>query len=143
MIEIRYAAVTDAAAISPLLRQLGYETTIEEARVRLTALAGSATDAVFVACEDDRVCGVASVHLVTMFHTGRQIARMTALVVDEPARGHGAGAQLVAAVETYAATAKCDRVELTSGDARIAAHQFYEARGYHRVSQRFIKALET
>lgn len=138
---VRRAEIIDAVAIARLMPQLGYERTVDEVRARIEELSGSNSDAIFVADRDGRIAGVASIHLVPMFHAAGSIARLTALVVDQSVRRSGVGAALVRAAEAFGTAGGCERMELTSGDHRTEAHRFYETIGYQRVSQRFIKPL--
>jgi len=137
----RRAIESDAARIAVLLAELDYESDETSTRSRIARLAATASDAVFVACIDGEVLGVASVHLLPMFHTGGHIARLTALVVSQKVRRSGIGAALLQAAERFALAHNCERMELTSGEHRTGAHAFYETRGYERTSQRFVKPL--
>lgn len=137
----RRAIDSDAAPIAALIQELGYECNEPSVRQRIEDLAASASDAVFVACRDGEVLGVASVHLLPMFHAGGHVARLTALVVTRRFRRSGIGTALLQAVERFAMAQECERMELTSGDDRVEAHTFYEDLGYQRVSQRFVRRL--
>jgi GNAT superfamily N-acetyltransferase len=66
---------------------------------------------------------------------------MTAVVVDESARGQGIGRLLVAAAEEYFTERGCAMVEVTSNKKRLDAHRFYEQLGYTGTSFRFAKSL--
>jgi GNAT superfamily N-acetyltransferase len=52
---------------------------------------------------------------------------ISALVVDEGARGGGIGALLLAAAEQRAAALGCGQLELSSSLKREGAHRFYLA----------------
>jgi len=125
-----------------LLGQLGYEVTFDFVRSRLDAIARSATDRCFVVERNGTVRGVIAVHLIALFHKTANLARITALVVEEEARGTGCGRALLRAVETFAESTQCSRLEVTSGSARLAAHEFYEKNGYVRSDQRFVRPLK-
>jgi GNAT superfamily N-acetyltransferase len=74
-------------------------------------------------------------------HRPGDICRITALVIDESARGAGVGSLLVEEVERYARTTDCVRVEVTSAAQRTGAHAFYLRLGYIDYPKRFIKDL--
>jgi len=141
-IEVRAATLDDAAAIAELLRQLGYPNTPDEVRGRLDAMGTDAGDRGLVACADDAVLGFAAVHLIPMIHHDGCVARITAFVVADSARGRGIGTALFAACEAYAASRAAERLEVTSGDQRTGAHAFYIRRGCAREGQRFTKRLD-
>ena len=66
---------------------------------------------------------------------------MTALVVDERARGRGVGRALVDASVGWARSRGCVLLEVTSNRRRSDAHAFYEHLGFERSSYRFAKPL--
>jgi GNAT superfamily N-acetyltransferase len=140
--QLRRAAPGDAASIAECLAELGYGTPAALVGEKLAELAASRADAVFVAVHaaTGRVLGVASVHLVPLFHAPGNLARITALAVRAAAQGAGVGRALVGAAEAFAWAAHCRRVEVTSGDHRPAAHAFYVRLGYQVDERRFIKA---
>jgi GNAT superfamily N-acetyltransferase len=67
------------------------------------------------------------------------LGRVTSLVVTERERGRGIGRRLLAAVEEYAWSNGCLRIEITSGDHRPETHRFYERVGYQLDCRRFIR----
>jgi GNAT superfamily N-acetyltransferase len=140
-IVVRTAAVADAAEIADCLAELGYGTAVQVVAEKLAGFAASDVDAVFVATEDASqiVAGVASVHLLPLFHAPGNLARLTALAVRASAHRRGVGRALVTAVEAFAWAAGCKRIEVTSGDHRPGAHAFYRALGYAEDERRFIK----
>lgn len=138
-IGVRDAVDTDAPAISPLLSELGYPTTVEEVLLRLRMLRKLNQKAVLVAQKGERVVGVVTVHAALVLHRPKPIGRVTALVVAEEERGQGIGRALVAAAEARMRTWGCGRIELTSGKQRTDAHAFYRKLGYVERSVRFVK----
>ena len=142
-IEIRAAALGDAVAIAGLLTQLGYPNTADGVRGRLTAMNADAGDRALLACAGDAVLGFASVHLSPMMQHDGAVARITAFVVDETARGRGVGTAHFAACAAYAASRAAERLEITSGDHRSSAHAFYTRRGCAREGQRFTKRVRS
>lgn len=139
-IAVREAEPRDVEAAAALFAQLGYPTDAATVRAWLPRISGSATDRLLVmTCADERVLALASIHVIPMVHYPAPMGRITALVVDEAARGHGIGAQLLAAAEAALWALGCGRIELTSRDTRSDAHRFYERHGYRTESRRFVK----
>lgn len=140
-LEIRHAAHDDAAALVPLLSQLGYPTdaaTVAERLPRLT----TAGDCALIAVRGDAVLGLATVHATPVLHRPAPVGRVTALVVAEEARGQGVGRALMDAAEQLLRRRGCRLIEVTSNRARTDAHAFYERLGYVATSFRFAKTLE-
>ncbi|GAB3424977.1 GNAT family N-acetyltransferase [Flindersiella endophytica] len=139
-VAIRPATLTDAAAVTGLLHQLGYPAnTVPEVRERLAVWAASPSDAsVLVAVagadgcgrERERVVGVVAVAAVPYLEKPGRWARIVALVVADDARSQGVGRRLVSAAETAARDLGCVATELTSARRRVRAHAFYRANGY-------------
>ena len=136
---IRDATPADAAAVAALLGELGYPTTAGEAAERLRRPG----ERVLLAESDGSTLGLASLTVGSLVQYAAPVARLTALVVTEAARGRGTGRRLIARAEELAREAGCDGIELTSGirPERQAAHRFYEALGYERTSYRFWRPL--
>ena len=53
--------------------------------------------------------------------------------------GLGIGTLLVKEAEKYFKNMNCIKSEVTSGNARVAAHEFYISCGYAKDEQRFLK----
>jgi N-acetylglutamate synthase-like GNAT family acetyltransferase len=139
---IRPAEAADATAIAKLLGQLGYPA--EEGAVgrRLARVAGSAIDRVLVAEDASAVVGVASLHVIPLFHRDDgDLGRLSIIVVDEARRGSGLGRILVEAVEEAARELGCARLEVTTGLHRVETHRFYEELGYKELPRRYLKEL--
>jgi GNAT superfamily N-acetyltransferase len=139
-IEIRRAAVGDAAELARLLTHLGYPTTSDviEARFRVFDGAGETT---LVAAGADRLLGAVTLHVTPVLHRPSAVGRITAMVIDPDVRGRGIGRALVAAAERVLAARGCTLVEVTSNKRRVDAHAFYERLGYDATSLRFAKVL--
>ncbi len=144
-INVREAGPADADEIIRLFTQLGHPQPDGSAASRLAAFY-AAGDRVFVAessppTQERKLLGAATLHITPEIHRAGPIGRMTAVVVDEPARGRGIGGLLVAAAEKYFADRGCAMVEVTSNKKRVDAHRFYEQLGYTGTSFRFAKTL--
>jgi N-acetylglutamate synthase-like GNAT family acetyltransferase len=139
---IRPAEAADAATIADLLGQLGYPAEEGAVARRLARLGDSATDRVLVAEDASAVVGVATLHVIPLFHRDDgDLGRLSVIVVDEARRGGGVGRILVAAVEKAARELGCARIEVTTGLRRVETHRFYEELGYEERPRRYLKEL--
>ncbi len=137
----RHANLADAAEIAGCLSALGYGTTCALVTERLASFVDSSSDAVFVVSGPDSISllGVVCVHLLPLFHAAGFVGRITSLSVKPSAHGKGVGKVTVSAAEHWAWSKGAQRMEVTSGDHRPAAHAFYQAVGYSIDERRFIK----
>jgi N-acetylglutamate synthase-like GNAT family acetyltransferase len=138
---IRAATVADAAALIPLMRELGYEVTEPLLSAKLTGLATGAQDQVLVATAAEALIGCIACHVLEPLHIRGRLGRITALVIDPGHQRRGVGARLLAAAQAFFTARGCTRVEVASGEHRSAAHAFYLAQGFSAASRRFIKTL--
>jgi len=138
-LQIREATGDDAAALSPLLAELGYPTPPDLVRARLEAVAELDGHAL-VATRAGRVVALATVQQTRYLHRPPDM-RLTSLVVSSTERGTGIGRRMMDEVERRGRAEGCARVELTSGSTRAAAHAFYEHLGYEAQSRRFARPL--
>lgn len=139
-IRIRPATLGDAAALAHLLTQLGYPNTADEVHARMSCFRDGA-DAALVACSGDTVYGLAALHFIPLLQRDGHVLRVTAFVIDKSTRRAGIGSELLNACERHAIACGAERVEITSADSRVEAHEFYVGRGYAREGQRFTKPL--
>lgn len=142
---IRLAHPSDAVAVEELLRQLGYaQPDSATTATIIQTWQDDPSGAAYVADADGNLLGVVAVHICPFFVHAGSSGRIMALVVSEQARGQGIGGQLVAAAESFATSQGCVRMEVTSGDHRPHAHEFYRGRGYLAQtgrSSRFLRDL--
>ena len=138
--KIREARPGDAAAITALLVELGYEVAEGDVRRRLAALRKGGEPA--LVADRDGPIGCLTWHVTPVIHRPRPVGRITMLVVAEAERGAGIGKSLVAAAEARLRAKGCGLVEVTSNVKRMRAHAFYRALGYERTSYRFAKILQ-
>ncbi len=141
MITIRDAIPADAQIVTGLLKQLGHPISTEITRQQLVLLSSTGCDRVLVAEADGVVLGVLSLHWTPLLHRDNPLGRVTALVVDEAARGQGIGSRLVAEAERVLQEAGCNAVEVTSNVRRAEAHNFYRRLGYGQPSAYFRRSL--
>jgi GNAT superfamily N-acetyltransferase len=138
----RRAVVADAAAVSRLFAQLGYDIGADEVAQRIADLASDTHSRILVAVSGEVVLGAATIYFVPVAHQAGPWCRITSLVVDERRRGRRVGQALHAACEERAARAGCGRIEATSALQRKGAHRFYERYGYARQAHHFLKILD-
>jgi GNAT superfamily N-acetyltransferase len=134
-VRLRNARPEDAEEIALLLGQLGYPATAEQARARLLRV-----DAL-VAEEDERILGLAATHLRHNLQRDAPTCRLTALVVDEPARGQGIARALLDAVIADAERQGCERVEVTLRPERKEAEALYRSLGFEDRPLRLVRQL--
>jgi len=137
---IRPAAARDSAALAGLIRQLGYEATEAEVAGRLAEMEAEGR-VVLVAELGGAVAGCLSTSVMRVLHRPAPVGRISMMVVAEPLRGRGIGAELVRAAEQALAAQGCYMVEVTSHVRRTDAHRFYERLGYERTSVRLAREL--
>jgi GNAT superfamily N-acetyltransferase len=138
---IREATPADAAEAARLLAALGYPTPPDVLASRLQSFAAAGETALVAAEGLGRLLGLVTIHLTPVLHRAGPVGRMTALVVDESARGRGVGRALVSAAEALLKARGCVLIEVTSNKRRADAHAFYERLGYDATSLRFGKPL--
>lgn len=125
---IRPAVIDDIPDMLRLNRQLGYEVDAGYLKERLEETATIA----FLAIYQEAAIGFAAGLVFNSTHCPRRIARLSALIVDKDARGHGAGHMLVDAFEAEARSRGCHFIELSSHLDREeeGTYDFYESIGY-------------
>ena len=140
LLTVREALAADADAVARLLSQLGYPTASSDVPERLNRLSGGRS-VVLVACRGAEVVGVATAHVIAVLNRPRDVAWLTALVVDETVRGVGVGRRLIEAVEVFARAAGCERLSVTTYEHLTGAQAFYLRVGFEATGRRFGKAL--
>ncbi|WP_333850485.1 GNAT family N-acetyltransferase [Leclercia sp.] len=136
---IRAAALKDIPSLQTLFLQLGYQTEPENLARHINEANTSFNLLVAEAGQD--VCGVIVVNYLTPVHENGLWALISALVINESARGTGIGQKLLIAAERLALDKGCTQIELSSSERRVRAHNFYENNGYKEVRKRFVKRL--
>ena len=134
---IRLAERGDGALLSALFAQLSYPTPGEEVDERLAE--PDPAREVLVAERHGDMVGVLIWHRLQPVHLAPAWGLISALVIDEGARGGGMGARLLAAAEARALASGCSQLELSSSLKREGAHRFYLAQGYGERPKRFVK----
>jgi GNAT superfamily N-acetyltransferase len=142
-LHIRDATPVDAQAMARLLDQLGYPTGSADMPGRMDRFANGGRAAILLAERNGQVIGLATAHILAVINRPRDVAWLTALVVDNDARGGGVGRALVRAVEAFAKAAGCERLSVTTHEDRQGARSFYLKIGMEFTGRRFGKALST
>ncbi len=140
-IEIRPARAGDAAALVPLLGELGYPADATQAASRLARVTSDPQAVALVACTASGVCGLATAHAHHALNRDEAAVQLTLLVVASAARGSGAGRCLVAAAEAWARRRGATRLVVTTAVHRAGAHAFYERLGYELTGRRYARPL--
>ncbi|KAF0814696.1 Aminoalkylphosphonate N-acetyltransferase [Andreprevotia sp. IGB-42] len=138
---IRPVVDDDAAAICPLLADLGYPSDEAAVRVRLANLERAGGYACLVADDGGRLVGLVLLAQAWMIELDGMQVRIVALVVDEHARGQGIGVALMDEAERWARAHGATSLQLNSGTHRPEAHAFYERRGFANNGLRFYKKI--
>lgn len=115
-------------AMAHLVPQLSRRAQVPSAQ-ELSAIVGSPATALFVARDADRRIVGSLTLAVFSIPTGRR-AWIEDVVVDEAARGAGAGGALVQAALELAEAQGCRTVDLTSRPDREAANRLYARLGF-------------
>ncbi|MBW3760620.1 GNAT family N-acetyltransferase [Aeromonas jandaei] len=136
---IRAPLPSDATAMAHLFTQLGYAAEADELLPRL--LGHDVATRVLLAEQAERVVGVLVWHWLQPLHVAPAWGLISALVVDDGARGGGIGAALLCEAERQAREAGCSQLELSSSIKREDAHRFYLAQAYQERPKRFVKLL--
>ena len=130
---LRCLSVEDAVAVAALTVQLGYDLEPEEAKTRISEVLKAPGHHTFGAFAGDVLLGYLHCYRAVTIDKGVML-RVQALVVDEGARGSGAGRKLMTEAERMARELDCSTVTLSSNERRTGAHAFYERIGYQRSS---------
>lgn len=84
---------------------------------------------IFVAEEDGKVIGTATLFLYPIIRRGQYRGQLEEFIVTKSMRGKGAGSKLLEAVKEYCKDNNILSLRLNSGLSLIDAHKFYEAHG--------------
>jgi GNAT superfamily N-acetyltransferase len=140
---LRDAVDSDAEQISVLITELGYPTTAHEIDTRFSDIKQDVNYRTLVMIKDDMIVGMAGLFKGYWYEKNGSYVRVLAFVIKQDHRGQSLGKKLLQEIEKWAVDIGANSVILSSGnrDERIAAHQFYQSRGYEIRSSGFIKTL--
>jgi GNAT superfamily N-acetyltransferase len=134
---------SDAEAVNELVAQLGYPNDLGKTQTAIRTVLGSEIAGAFVAVDGSgHVIGWAHVFMAPYIESGPN-AEIGGLVVNEDARGSGAGRALVARVEAWARERGAQELNLRSNIIRDGAHEFYKHLGFEvqKTQHKFRKKL--
>jgi GNAT superfamily N-acetyltransferase len=141
-IHIREVREDDFEAISVLMSEMGYPIGKKTVRANLRAIqALSPLYGVFVAATSQRVVGVVSAFVSPVLHRPKPVGRVSILAVRQSHVGLGIGTALLLRAEAFLQSLGCGRIEVTSAEHRLEAHDFYRRRGYSQQGIRFIREI--
>lgn len=136
--DVRVATADDAAALAPLLQQLGTHDPLPDIALLALALDNQQPSRVTLIAERDGVLlGTCTLHLIEhIAHGFARSAILEDMVVDSRARGQGIGQALIGRAVEWARDWKCYKLALSSHQDREMAHRFYATMGFapHGVS---------
>ena len=135
---IRRVSQDDAKFLVPLWEQLGYPSNEIALRDRFRRIENRADYAGWLAETIARqIRGFVGGHLLLPFESNEPVVLLTALVVDENARGLGVGRKLVNEIAEWARENGANRLSLTSAYRRESAYEFYRQIGFVASGTRF------
>jgi len=128
-IAIKEIEIKDAAAITSLIRQLGYESTEDKTAQRIKNILNNPQHFACVAILENRIVGW--IHAFISVHLESEaFAEIGGLVVDEGCRGKGIGEKLIEEVSQWARRNNFNKLRVRSNTKRNETHQFYLNRGF-------------
>ena len=141
---VRSATVADLGTVVDLLVEVALGPSDDDAgdvavyAEALRSIEASPGSDVLVAEVDGAVVGVCQLIVFRhLQHRGGLCAEIESVPVCEALRSQGIGSALVSAAVARAREAGCYRVQLTSNNARVDAHRFYERLGFVASHQGF------
>lgn len=139
--DLRPATAEDAAAIVPLLSELGYPSEPGALRERLTRIVAGEQTGVLIAEAEGAPAALIAYQLIEHLERSGPTCRITALVTDPGHRRRGAASGLLAAVAEIARGHGCDRLEVTTRPRRQDAFAFYRGAGFEERPRRLVRSL--
>jgi GNAT superfamily N-acetyltransferase len=142
--KLRHARISDCNQLNPLLSELGYQISEEKLEIQAKIYIESNACALLVAeAKNGTISGLVAGHIFPLIHEAGNVGRIMALIVDSDTQAMGIGTSLLEKLESWFQENNCLRFEVTSGEHREEAHQFYKAKGYVEDKRRFIKQCAT
>ena len=129
---VRPMQPADAAAVSGLIAQLGYERSAQQVLAWIASAGDGREQTAFVACLGDEVAGWIEIAVERRLQS-EPFVLIGGLVVKDGMRGQGIGRRLLQCAEAWSWERKVETVRVTSRSTRLDAHQFYARGGYETV----------
>lgn len=101
----------------------------------------SPTQCIFIAEEEERLVGFATVSIRHVLRYAKPIAELDELFVGVAFQHKGIGKKLLQTVEKKAEELECYRIYVESAHTREKSYTFYESQGYERHGVYFLKNL--
>jgi GNAT superfamily N-acetyltransferase len=139
--DVRSASAEDAAAIAPLLAELGYPSEPQALRTRLARIASGNRTGVLLAETEGAPAALIAYQLIEHLERPAPTCRITTLVTAPEHRRRGAAGALLAAVEEIARERGCERLEVTTRPQREDALAFYLDAGFAERPRRLVRSL--
>ncbi len=142
-VTIRDAEFGDLQALTLLMNDLSYPTTLNEMEARFEKIAAHPDYKTILAIVNNEVVGMAGLMKGHYYEKNGDYLRILAFVVKQNTRNLGIGRTLIQAAESWAISEDLNSVAISSGNRedRIAAHAFYQKMGYAIRSSGFFKQL--
>lgn len=140
---IRAPTHDDCGRMAELARQLGYPSTADQVRARLSEIPDPKECAIYVAeLSDGQIAGWIGVYIFRSVEMDK-LAEINGLVVGEEIRSRGIGKVLLDAAEEWARSRGCATISVHSNVKRERAHDFYKRNAYewHKTQESFRKRL--
>lgn len=140
---IRDAHEGDIEALTVLMNDLSYPTTVAEMQERFKPIVVHPDYRTILAVINDEIVGMAGLHKGNFYEKNGMYLRILAFVVKQNVRNLGVGKILIKASEDWAMEQGLHTVIINSGnrDDRKVAHVFYHKMGYAIKSSGFVKQL--
>ncbi len=129
---IRYASLSDAADLLPLMAELGYPWLLEDLVVKVTRFLSNPGYGVAVCQMNGKICGWIAWSKSELFVLNKTRFHIEGLIVDSKHRGKNIGKKLMGFVEEIAKSHSPAIIDLTSGlrRAQDGSLHFYNQLGY-------------
>ncbi|MEK3735472.1 MULTISPECIES: GNAT family N-acetyltransferase [Paenibacillus] len=140
---IRNFEQKDLEAVTSLMRELNYPTTLNVMRERMEAMSADPLHCNMVAELDGKVVGMIMLRQVKSFVKTEQVTQITSVIVTSNCRGQGIGKRLIRAAEAWGKQQGSNLLFLVSGNREELApeHAFYEHIGFEKNCYQFSKKL--
>ncbi|GIO97444.1 GNAT family N-acetyltransferase [Paenibacillus sp. FSL W8-0187] len=140
---IRNFEKNDLEAVTSLMRELNYPTTLNVMRERMEAMNDNPLYGNLIAEVDGVVVGMIMLRQVKSFTMTEPVTQITSVIVTSSCRGQGIGKRLIRGAETWGRQHGSHLLFLTSGNREelAPAHAFYEHIGFEKAGYQFSKKL--
>lgn len=133
--------VAHAEQIELLSEQLGYPSTLVDIQQRITAIATSPNDVVYVALQDQQLVGWMHAFFTLRIESA-PFCEIGGLVVHQDRRNKGIGALLVQQAKLWCRQRGIHSLRVRSNVLRKEAHAFYIRQGFKEVKKQSVFEIE-